>query len=290
MANIPIAEYRTPEGYYDLPYIHVYDGDALTDGVSYSNINVGVADNEAGFVLRQIMGMQNLATRIQIRDSFAPLTGANTGVVLPRTYPVAPERFVSPAGLLGMDLFTVARANRADLAVIIYFAQIAFQGVRRYMQPTGGGVAYPGTSEYKYVEKPFTYIQQVNVNWVGTDPTARKFSLPITEGCDFELQRVTIVQTQFAGAATYVMPDREIKLQLFEQFGRKLSNNPVLDVYLNDAADAATHLYNGTFPAPAVLYKRQSFIRVEVTSLLLAAQLPASYDIYYQGVRRVPIG
>ncbi len=282
---IQLAEYQPPEGYYDLPYIHVYDGDALTDGVSYSNINVGVANNDYGFVLRQIMGADKVSARIQLRDSFAPLTGANAGIVMPRTYPVAPERFITPYGMLNMDLFTVARANRAALPVIIYFAQIAFQGVRRHL----GNTLYPGASDYKYKNHPFTYNQQVQVTWAGTDTNPRKFALPITEGCDFELQRITIIRSQLAGAATNAVPDSEIKLMLFEQNGRQLMNAPVLDVYLNDAADAATHFYNPVFPVPAVLYRRQSFIRLEVTSLLLAAQLPATYEIYFQGMRRYQV-
>jgi hypothetical protein len=282
---IRLAEYQTPEGYYDLPYIHVYDGDALTDTASYSNINVGVANNDYGFVLRQIMGVDKLAARIQLRDSFAPLTGANTGIVMPRTYPVAPERFITPYGMLNMDLFNVLRANRAALPIIIYFAQIAFQGVRRHL----GNTPYPGASDYKFENRPFTYIQQVPVTWAGTDTVPRKFAIPITEGCDFELQRITIVRSLLAGAATNAIPDSEIKLQLFDQNGRMLSNAPVLDVYLNDAADGTTHFYNPMFPVPAVLYRRQSFLRVEVTSLLTAAMLPATYEIYFQGMRRYPV-
>ncbi len=276
------AEYHTPEGYYDLPYIYVYDGDALTDGVNYSNVNVGIANNEAGFALRQIMGVDKLAGRANFRDSFAPLTAGENGVVFPRTYPVAPERFIAPTGMLNMDLWTVARANRVALPIIIYFAQIAFQGVKRYI----GNAVYPGASEYKYVERPFSYVQQVTVNWAGTDPSARKFAIPITEGCDFELQRITIVRTSQAGVPTNAIPDSEIKLQLFEQYGKQLSNAPVLDVYLNDAADGTTHFYNPVFPVPSVLYKRQSFIRFEVTSLLLAAALPSVYDIWFHGIRR----
>jgi hypothetical protein len=283
---LTLAEYRTPEGYYDLPYIHVYDADALTDGLNYAAINVGIANNEAGFALRQIMGADKVSARVNFRDSFAPLNGANAGFVMPRTYPIAPERFIAPTGALLMDLFTVARANRAALPIIIYFAQIAFQGVRRYLQPPGGGVIYPAKSDYKYVERPFTYQQQVTVTWAGTDPTPRKFAIPITEGCDFELQRITIVRSQLAGVATNAVPDSEIKLMLYDQHGKQLMNNPVLDVYLNDAADATTHFYNPVFPVPAVVYRRQSFIRLEVQSLLLAAQLPAIYEIYLQGIRR----
>ena len=281
---IPLATYQTPKGYYDLPYIHVYDGDALTDGANYANIDVGVAENDHAFILRQVMGANHLAGRIQLRDSFAPLTGADAGIVMPLTYPVAPERFVTPYGILALDLFNVLRANRAALPVIIYFAQIAFQGVRRYL----GDAQYPGGSDYKYVERPFTYVQPVVVNWAGTDTTPRKFAIPIVEGCDFELQRITIVRTLQGQAATNVIPNCEIKLQLFDQYGKQLSNAPVLDVYLNDAADGATHFYNPVFPVPAVLYKRQSFLKFEVTSLLTAAMLTSNYDICFHGVRRFP--
>jgi hypothetical protein len=278
-----LEPYRTPRGYYDLPYIHVYDGDALTDGVNYSNINVGLVNNEAGFALRQIMGADKIAARVQFRDSFAPLTGADNGIVMPLTYPVAPERFVTPAGALLMDLFTVARANRQALPVIIYFAQIAFQGVKRYL----GDAVYPGGSDYQYRERPFTYVQTVTVNWAGTDPTPRKFSIPIVEGCDFELQRITIVRTAQGQVATNVTPNCEIKLQLFEQYGKQLSNAPVLDVYLNDATVNGIGMYNGLFPVPGVLYRRMSFIRYEVTSLLTAPLLNSTYDISFHGVRRV---
>ena len=285
-----LAEYQTPKGYYDLPYMHVYNGDALTDGANYSNIDTAIADNEAGFVLRQIMGLDKLAARVQFRASVVPLTGANAGFVMPRTYPIAPERFITPAGALSMDLYTVARANRVAGPVTIFFAQMAFQGVRRYLQPPGGGVAYPGKSDYKYVERPFSYVQgPITVTWAGTDAEPRKFSFPITEGSDFELQRITIVRTSQAGVPTNAIPDSEIKLQLFDQFGKQLSNAPVLDVYLNDAASGLVHFYNPVFPVPAVLYRRQSMVRFEVTSLLTAPLLPSIYQICFHGVRRFEV-
>jgi hypothetical protein len=288
MPKIVNAEYQTPKSYFDLPYIHVYDGDALADGNNYSNINVGIADDFAGFALRQIMGADKLAGRVQFRDSFAPLSGASNGFVMPLTYPIGPERFITPAGMLSMDLYTVLRAFRANPpGANIYFAQIAFQGIRRYL----GSAEYPGPSDYQYVPRRFTYIQPVRVNWAATDTQPRKFAILIAEGCDFELQRITIVRTsqgngQGVGVATNAIPNCEIKLQLFEQFGKQLSNAPVLDVYLNDAADATVHFYNPVFPVPAVLYKRKSFLRFEVTSLLTAAMLPSAYDICFHGVRR----
>lgn len=281
-----LAEYQTPQGYYDLPYMHVYDGDALTDGANYSNIDTRITDNDAGFALRQIMGLDKLAARVQFRVSVVPLTGANAGFVMPRTYPIAPERFISPASLLAMDLYTVARANRVAMQVIIYFAQIAFQGVRRYLNPPGLEIVYPGKSDYKYVERPFTYVQAFTVAWPGTDAQPRKFAFPITEGCDFELQRITLIRSSQAGVPTNAIPDSEIKLQLFDQFGKQLSNAPVLDVYLNDAASGLVHFYNPVFPVPSVLYRRQSFIRYEVTSLLTAPLLPSIYEICFHGIRR----
>ena len=275
-------EYRAPVGYYDLPYIHVYDGNALTDGVDYRNINVGVSNYDHSFVLRQIMGADKIAARINFRDSFAPLTAAQVGIVMPRTYPVAPERFITPAGALLMDLYTVARAFRVNVPTAILFPQVAFQGVRRYL----GDSTYPGSSDYAYVERPYTYIQTVTVNWNGLDTTARKYSVAVSEGCDFELQRITIVRSSQGQNPAYGVPNCELKLQLFDQFGQALSNAPVLDVYLNDAADATVHFYNPVFPVPAVLYRRQSFIRFEVTSLLTNAMSPSVYDISFHGIRR----
>jgi hypothetical protein len=40
------------------------------------------------------------------------------------------------------------------------------------------------------------------------------------------------------------------------------------------------------FPVPSVLYRRQTFIRFEVTSLLTAPLLPSTYQICFHGIRR----
>jgi len=278
------AEYRTPEGYHDMPYIHVYNGDALTDGNNYQNISTGVADSSAAFILRQVMGRDKIAARLQLRADYAPLMGADFGVVLPLTYPVAPERFIPLGGLLGLDLWTVARANRVAGPVTIFFAQLAFQGVRRWAGPG----TYPAPSSYEYTELPFVYDFTFTVNWVGTDPTPRQFVIPINDTADFELQRITLVRTFQAQVPTNVIPDSELKFQLYDNFGEKLSNAPVLDVYLNDAANGATHFYNPVFPVPSVLYHRQGVIVFEVVSLLTAPLLPSIYQICFCGVRRVP--
>ena len=292
-----LAEYQVPPGYYDLPYIHVYDADALTDGANYSNVNLRVTEHDSGFALRQIMGCDKVAARINFRDSFAPLSSAGAGVVWPLTYPVAPERFITPVGALIMDLYTVARANRVQAGqppVTIYFAQLAIQGARRYQ----GDGAYPGASDYKYREKPYTYTQTIVVDWAATDTVPRKYAVAMVEGCDFELQRITMVRTQLGGAPSVAIPNCELKLKLFEQYGKELSNAPVLDVYLNDAAQApyAPELrpyYNGTFPVPGVLYRRMSFLKYEVTSLLTTAMAApnatAIYDISFHGIRRVAV-
>lgn len=278
------AEYRTPEGYHDMPYVHVYDGDALTDGQNYQNISTAVADSSAAFILRQVMGRDKIAARMQLRADYAPLTGADYGVVLPRTYPVAPERFIPLGGLLALDLWTVARANRVAGQVTIFFAQLAFQGVRRWKGPG----AYPAASTYPYTEKPFVYDLAFTVNWVGTDPNPRQFVIPINDTADFELQRITLVRTSRAGVPTNVIPDSELKLQLYDNFGERLSNAPVLDVYLNDAANGTTHFYHPVFPVPSVLYHRQGSLRFDVVSLLTAPMSPSIYQICFCGVRRVP--
>jgi hypothetical protein len=281
-------EYQTPKGFWDQPFIYVYDANALTDGASYRNIRVDVGRDRAGFVLRQIYGRDKVAARIQLWESAAPMTAAANGIAMPRTYPVAPERVFPPAGILLMDLYNVLRANRAALPVIIYYPQLAFQGVRRW----AGDLQCPAPSKYKYYERPFTYTDTITVNWPGTDPIPRYFNTLVSEGCDFELQRITIIQvSQNLGQGavlTGVVPDSEIKLMLYEPYGRELMSAPVLDVYLNDAADARTNQYNGVFPAPAVLYPDRTYIKFGVVSLLTAAMLPTVYQICFCGMRRVP--
>lgn len=278
-------EYQTPKGFWDFPFIQVYNANALTDGLNYRNIRVDVARDRAGFVLRQVYGRDKVAARIQLWDSAAPMTAAANGIAMPPTYPVLPERVFPPSGALLLDLYTVARANRAGL---IYYPQLAFQGARRWE----GDLQYPALSKYKYYERPFTYTETITVDWPGTDPIPRYFNTLVSEGCDFELQRITIIQvSQNLGQGavlTGVVPDSELKLMLYEPYGRELMSAPVLDVYLNDAADPTTNPYNGVFPAPAVLYPDRTYIKVGIVSLLTAAMLPSVYQICFCGMRRVP--
>ena len=279
-------EYRTPEGFTDQPYIHVYDGDALTDATDYTNVPVVVPHDGAAFVLRQIYGRNNLCARIQFRDSAAPLTSADAGIVMPNTYPIIPERVILPEGALVGDFYTVARAVRDQT---IFYAQLAFQGVRRW--PLGeslpGITKYPADSQYRYWEKSFAYDLTVTVDWAGTDPTPRQFFIPVDDN-DFVLQRVTIVRQQQADADNFGIPNFEIKLNIYDSYPRPLMSAPVLDVILNDAADATVHPYNGVFPVPGVLFRRGSVIQFDVVSLLTAALLDSQYQVVFQGVRRIP--
>lgn len=281
------TEYRTPDGFIDQPYIYVADADGLTDGLDYANVPAFVPRDSSAFVLRQIYGRNNVCARIQFRDSYAPLTAAQRGIAMPNTWPVIPERVIRPEGGLIADLYTVARANRVNLAVTIFFAQAAFQGVRRWPSATPGVSGYPGRSDYKYWEKPYTYEQVVTVNWVGTDPAPRRFNIPVFD-MDFELQRITIIRQQQAGAASYAIPTNEIKLTLYDSYPRPLMSAPVLDTILNDAADAVTHPYNGVFPVPGVLYRAGGAIQFDVVSLLTVNLLNSQYQVCFHGMRRIP--
>ena len=281
MRNEP---YKTPPGYYDVPYIYAYDGSALTDGLTYRNVTLDVGFDNAGFVLRQISGRPTIAGRVQVRDSFAPLTAAEeAGIAMPATYPICPEREYRPNSIINFDLFTVARANNAALQVIIYYPQLAFQGVRRYQ----GGATYPGPSGYKHYAKPFSYTINVAVTWAGTDPNPRRFVIPVDD-LDFVLHSITAVRTARTGVASYAVPFGEFQLKLYDARPRELSNIPVNDFLLIDNAPATGGLYNPVFPVPGVLYVTGSVIQFDIVSLQLAGWLPAAYEITFHGERRVP--
>lgn len=281
MRNEP---YRTPPGFYDVPYLYAYDGSALTDGINYRNVPLDVGFDNAGFVLRQIAGRPTIAARVQVRDSFAPLTAAEElGAALPATYPVCPEREYRPNSIITFDLFNVLRANNAALPVIIYYPQLVFQGVRRYE----GQASYPGPSGYRYYAKPFSYTTNIAITWAGTDANPRRFFVPVDD-LDFELQSITVVRTQRAGVASYAVPFGEFQLKLFDARPRELSNIPINDFLVIDNAPVTGGLYNNAFPVPGVLYKAGSVIQFDIVSLQLAAWLNAAYDITFWGERRVP--
>jgi hypothetical protein len=65
--------YTPPEGYYDQPFIFVFNGDNLTNGLNYLNNTVDMDPAVGEFICRRVAGIQSIVNpsggQFQMRDN-----------------------------------------------------------------------------------------------------------------------------------------------------------------------------------------------------------------------------
>ncbi len=284
--------YVVPAGFGDTFFVYAFDADGLTNGQDVYNKRVRIDDGS--FVLRQWSGLDTVASAIQIRNRIqnpfnAGARGANysqyrTGV------PLVPEEWYPEDGYIGFDLFNV---NKTVIGVdggnTIFASQLAFAGVRR----REGVASDPMESRYKYYEKPYSYRFDLTINQfasVGGITQQPDFhSFQITDGYDFVLQRIRVVQTPTPGTES-VTPT--FKMLLYNGNKEQISNLPLLSTRLiNFTATIAGGAANPAnyFPTPGIMYRANSAVQFYITSLILPpTALPVNYDLEFMGMRRYP--
>lgn len=270
--------------HYDLPFVYVFDADALVDTQSYSNLSVPMLTG-TDFILRRIAGRQTCAATIRTRDA-AQANRQSLPFAMPRDYVVVPDLLYPPDSQIGFDLGIVLRGNwpyAVPGSIPNYWSQIAFQGVRRFHNQQA-----PETT-YRYYTKPYTATFDFNITWTGRIAPAyqvvddpRQFNIQM-ENYDFELHRITATITKFGGALAPV--DAAFKIRLYDAWGMALSNAPVVDVLITEN----TPFYNSCFPVPTLLYPASSIIRFDIQSLLLDTEVPAAVTLEFHGVQRFPV-
>jgi hypothetical protein len=267
--------------YWDLPWCYVYDGDALTDGVSYQNLSLPTL-GDSGFLLRRIAGLDTIAQSMVLKDP-RQKNLSSTAAQFPRESLVSPQMYYPPNSLIYFDLGVVARAavpNGPPPAIDTYASQLVFQGVRRFEGIT------PQDSNYDYVESPFTYNFDLTIDWTNRVAPAyitladlREFTIEMQE-CDFELHTIRISK-QLPGDV-WRPADGILKMVLVTAGINDMMNLPVIDGILMENSDH----YNGIFPVPPVLYPVRSYIKFRIQSLAVAADIPCLVKIDFHGVRR----
>lgn len=273
--------------FYDLPFIYVADADGLTDGRSYFG-NALPLDAGSEFRLRRIAGRNLVCAQSLYRDAKG-FNRSNAVFAAPPDYVVAPEMVYPPGGQIGYDLINVNRANwpyAVGGSVPNYYSQIALQGVKRYWE-----VGHPYKTPYRYFNKPYTISQQFTLAVAGRMAPAyvtRTSPIRVTarvDDYDFELQYI-IISLILTGAqrVTPVLANANLKLTLYAPGEVALSNAPVVDFFLN----GNQALYNSTFPTPYVLYPASGQIIMDVVSLLLDTQVPATVWVDFVGAWRFP--
>jgi hypothetical protein len=277
-------------GYYDLPYIYTYDADSLTDGQNYLDVALPMTDN-ADFIFRRVAGVRNVVDtppnggRWQWRDSKRQERTDSPYQPLQEEL-IIPEVMFHYGTELSLDLYSVLRANRAYAvpgSVPNYLSQLVFQGVKRFW---GGN---PVETQYRYRSQNYIITQDILLDWTGRIAPAyvqpespRQFTVQVDD-FDFNLQAIGLfIQTALMAAPQ--VSDGLCKILLYGPRQEQLSLAPVLDSYLC----AHNGGYNNVFPAPSMVYPAGSVIRLDLASLLLDTEVPATLTINLIGERRIP--
>jgi len=110
--NSPETTYETPEGYYDEPFIFIYNANSLSNGQNAPGQYVAMDPAVGEFILRRVVGIQNVVNpsggQIQIQDQnlkyleSLPVYANNTDEIA-----VAPEQPYRPTGAIRFDLYDV---------------------------------------------------------------------------------------------------------------------------------------------------------------------------------------
>ena len=316
--------YQPPPGYYDLPMTWLYDASALTDStngyVPLSNQHVTVMAGYGDFILRRIVGLNNILSKtgfplgfpgdglFQVRDALGrylqsvPQYVGNSGVGYGTLQDVAadiavvPELFFRENSQIYFDLVNIRRTP--DYSGFSYNgAQLAFQGVRRLK-----GIS-PFDPTYNYNLKTYTYVKSLTLPVTTSNQTAipTQFAITPVVDYDFELHQIQIVYSTPAGVLIpQIVPPytgtASVPLSLvllFDQFQVATSYSsatiqgaaggpaPMPDLYMN----GLSYYGNGAI-VPPLLYRRDSQIRMQVFSLVGSS--PVKMVINYVGKQRIP--
>lgn len=275
----------------DRPFIYVFDADTsgpsggtLTNGATYKNLTIPI-NRDAPFLARRMSGRSLIGNQIQLYDRTGNYVSSDP-FATPPDYPLIPEMLYDPASqirfdLIGADAATASRAYGVGGSVNNYWTQLIFQGVKRFRDLN------PYLTPYRYFDKVYSYTLDCAIPYTGrlasafTAPsTPTRFSLEVRD-FDFELYSISL-QVDLNNAVVQ-QSDTFFKLMLYDQYQNQLFSAPVLDSFLNYTGA----VNNSVFPSPPLVYPVGSQIVVDVYSLLIAAQVPATLTLTFTGVQRI---
>ncbi len=296
--NLIEQPYITPDGKYDFPFAYVYDATALTDGVSYQDIQIPM-QGDSDFILRHIAGV-NLCVdtaanggRFNFKNASRQYAIGNpsTGIVFPKNWPVLPEKLYKFNEAIWIDLYKVLRDVTTCGGTPIPNSFIAFFGVKRF--DVGRGYLM-GKTPYKYKEMAQRYEYTLTINWnhfaTGTTPQQPHRFIQQMDNYDFELLRISVSAT----AATGTLTTNDFMMTLYDPHMHQLSNLPLNQGFFNAGkpTPATQPPYQGCFPVPSIVYPAGSAITFDVTSMICSVPVaPApdlTYNISFEGIWRLP--
>ncbi len=224
-------------------------------------------------------------------DSYAN-GNPTSGIIVGQNWPVVPEKvYGENNAAIFFDLYQTLRAFTVCERAPIYISQIAFFGVKRFSR----GFGYPTRqTPYQYRECKYGYSYTLTINWnhfssgsVVAPP--QTFSVNM-DRYDFELQRIAISKT--TTGPTGGLTTEDFQVTLYDSNAHAMSNLPLNQGFLNSArpTPATTHPYQPAL-APTLVYPVGSAIRFDIVSMLCnAVGAPQTYNIFFEGLWRVPCG
>lgn len=265
--------YVTPGGVGDCFYQYAYNADTLTDGSSYTGLQITVDNYD--FIARLWAGWDSVIDTpanggsIQAYDDIKrqyaniPLAfgGFKQGQV------ILPEKTYRVNSAIKFDLATVLRANNSG----IYASQLVWSGVRRI--PGQSSDPAPSPVNFKLVRQYYPYtlvVQQAPV-------AEALYSIPITD-FDFELERVELT--------TYSSPSK-FAIRLFDNNKIARSNIPInCNRFFHLDPNGSGGQLNFQ-PSPPIVYRVNSSINFGITSLIGAGG-SLTFQLLFVGSRRIP--
>lgn len=288
-----ISLYTPPPGYYDLPFMWVYDANSLTNGNNYPNQFVYILGGYGRFILRRIVGMDLVfstaaaAQQIQVKDASGNYIQSSPVVLggLPGDWPIAPEIEYPETGKIGFDLFDIQKFSPGSQGSIINYAYLGFHGVRRLP-----GVS-PLVAAGNFKPKTFTYTQNVTVTQpafgTGGGQTPPLAVYQKVNDYDFELHQILIWDT------THQNDLFDLLLLLYDSNKNITSNIPApLDFFnglpVTGIPPQGFSDYGNGALVPPLFYPVNSQIRLDIFSRSTLANVPRNLAIQLVGRQRIP--
>jgi hypothetical protein len=291
--------YQTPPGCHDVPFIYLFNGNNLTQGIDYINSLSQKTDSDSQFILRRIAGAPSVGQFFSYRNAsssyvwkppisvLSPINGfgSNQGDIS-----VVPEKYYPENGQIRFDLRIIAKALAASGGTD-FLAYIAFQGAKRYPWD----IVEPPCP---YTLKSFQYVLNIPaVTW--TRGQYQRFNIRIDRGYDFELLRLGQLDTSThvppSGGGVRLPATSRVGIfnyMLYDPNRFQLMSDPVPDSYiidqLNGIFPADPSPMPGVFPVPGMLYPQNTQIVVDLYAVQSVA-LNHSIQIIFDGLERWPI-
>ncbi len=242
--------YAPPPGFIDLPFIWGFDASALVGGRNYLNLGVYLEGGLGDFILRRIVGLDRVVSantgKYVIKDrndkpcQSSPVVVSGDGM---EDLMIVPELDYPETGLIRFDLYGINLSTGP---------QIAFQGARRIR----GQANPPGEIN------PKTFTYQMAVDFTSTSHVTSRV---LVTDYPFVLEQLMIFQSFTAFPPVNITDVTPVcSLQIYDQNRVKISNIPILDIFLDGSPGGV--FQNGGLVTP-LYYRKDSQIQIDFTNL-----------------------